>query len=116
MALASLKEALVARCGSGARYGLARMQEGLAALGHPERALPCVHVAGTNGKGSVCALVEAMARAAGLRTATFTCPHLMRLAERVRIDGSPIGDEAFEAALGTVLADDVPWLTFFESI
>lgn len=116
VSLEALEAALVGRTGSGARYGLDRMRGALATLDHPERAVPCVHVAGTNGKGSVCAMVEAMARAAGLRTATFTSPHLCRLAERIRIDGAPIDDAAFAETLATVLSDRVPWLTFFESV
>ncbi|MDO4614538.1 MAG: folylpolyglutamate synthase/dihydrofolate synthase family protein [Lachnospiraceae bacterium] len=67
----------------------------LKALGNPERAFPIVHVAGTNGKGSVCACLEAVCRAAGMRTALFTSPHLVRINERFRIGGEEIPDETF---------------------
>ena len=55
--------------------------------------LPCVHVAGTNGKGSVSAMLESALRAAGLRTGLYTSPHLIRFNERIRISGAPIPDE-----------------------
>ena len=68
---------------------LGRLQRLLAALGHPERALPpVVHVAGTNGKGSTCAFLRAIAEAAGQRVHVFTSPHLVRFHERIRLAGS----------------------------
>src|SRR5688500_16019484 len=57
-----------------------------AALGHPERAVPCLHVAGTNGKGSVAAMLDAILHAAGWRTGLYTSPHLVKLGERVQVD------------------------------
>jgi dihydrofolate synthase/folylpolyglutamate synthase len=68
-------------------------------LGHPERSLRVVHVAGTNGKGSVAAMVEAAARAAGLETGLFTSPHLVCPTERIQLDGQPI---AFDRFLGRI--------------
>ncbi len=70
----------------GSRYGLDRMIRFSAARGHPERRVPCVHVAGTNGKGSVCALIEAALRAGGFRTGLYTSPHLVDLGERIQVD------------------------------
>jgi dihydrofolate synthase/folylpolyglutamate synthase len=69
---------------------LERMQAALARRGHPERRFPALHVAGTNGKGSVAAMVESILRAAGGRTALYTSPHLVDFAERMRIDGRTI--------------------------
>ena len=69
-------------------------------LGHPERRLPpVVHVAGTNGKGSTCAFLRAMAEAAGLRTHVFISPHLVRFNERIRVAGELVTDEALVDAL-----------------
>jgi dihydrofolate synthase/folylpolyglutamate synthase len=62
-------------------------------LGHPERQYPIIHVAGTNGKGSVCAMLEACFRANGFKTGLFTSPHLVRLGERIRVDGQAISDQ-----------------------
>src|SRR5215469_8133142 len=82
---------------------LGRIKRLLAALDHPERKLPpVVHVAGTNGKGSTCAYVRAIAEAAGLKAHALTSPHLVRFAERIRIAGELITDEQFGA-----LADEV---------
>src|SRR5262245_22055111 len=64
-------------------------------LGHPENTYPCVHIAGTNGKGSTAAFLQAMLREAGYRTGLYTSPHLERINERIRVDGEPICDEAF---------------------
>jgi dihydrofolate synthase / folylpolyglutamate synthase len=114
--LSALKEALLARSGRGAKYGLDRMTAALADLGHPERHLPVVHVAGTNGKGSVCAMVTSIARAAGLRTGTFVSPHLERIEERIALDGAPIDGERFADALASVLDPATTPLTFFETI
>ena len=79
---------------------LERMQRCLAALGHPERRLPpVIHVAGTNGKGSTCAFLRAIAEAAGQRVHVYTSPHLVRFHERVRLAGELVTEEALAAAL-----------------
>ena len=70
----------------GALYGIDRMREFVKVLNHPERSYPIVHVAGTNGKGSTCAMLEAIFRKAGLRTGMFTSPHLVHQGERVQVD------------------------------
>lgn len=82
---------------------LDRMWRALEALGHPERHLPpVIHVAGTNGKGSTCAFLRAIAEAAGQRVHVFTSPHLMRFHERIRLAGELVSEamlaEAFEEA------------------
>ena len=71
-------------------------------LGHPEDAFKVIHVAGTNGKGSVCAFLEGMLRAAGYRTGLFTSPHLVRINERFQIDRQEISDERFTGAFNVV--------------
>ncbi|WP_419899861.1 bifunctional folylpolyglutamate synthase/dihydrofolate synthase [Roseomonas sp. USHLN139] len=84
---------------------LERLQRLLAALDHPERRLPpVVHVAGTNGKGSTCAFLRAIAEAAGQRVHVYTSPHLVRFHERVRLAGSLVSEEALTAALEDVEA------------
>ncbi len=105
---------LYGRIPLGMRLGLGAMEEACARLGHPERAFAAVHVAGTNGKGSVSAMVEAIARADGRRTGLYTSPHLCRFAERIRIDGEPIDDERLERWLAVAL-DDPANLSFFEA-
>jgi len=80
--------------------GLERIQRLLAALGAPERKLPpIVHVAGTNGKGSLVAYLRAMAEAAGYRVHVYTSPHLVRFNERIRVAGRLIDDDALDAVL-----------------
>jgi dihydrofolate synthase/folylpolyglutamate synthase len=111
--LAGVLARLYALASRGARHGLEAMREACAAEGDPQDALAVVHVAGTNGKGSVCASLEAIARAAGIKTALYTSPHLGRFAERMRIDGEPIDDESLREALAHVLVT-YPELTFFE--
>ncbi len=74
----------------GIRLGLERMHYLLEALGHPERRLRVVHVAGTNGKGSTCAILDSILRAAGYRAGLYTSPHLVRYEERIRLGGAPI--------------------------
>jgi dihydrofolate synthase/folylpolyglutamate synthase len=72
----------------------------MADLGHPERRLPpVVHVAGTNGKGSTCAFLRAIAEAAGQRVHVYTSPHLVRFHERIRLAGSLVEEAALAAAL-----------------
>ena len=109
-------QALVARAPRGMVLGLDRVEDALAAIGAPHLGLAAVHVAGSNGKGSTSAMVEAVARAAGLRTGLYTSPHLSRFAERIRIDGAPLDDDAFAACLAAVLDRCRPDLTFFESL
>ncbi len=78
---------------------LERLQDLLAKLDHPEQRLPpVIHVAGTNGKGSTCAFVRAMAEAAGQRVHVYTSPHLVRFNERFRIAGKLVSDAALEDA------------------
>ena len=74
------------------RLGLDRIRELLALLGHPERELQFIHVAGTNGKGSACAMLASVFRAAGYRTGLFTSPDLLRFQERMQVDGRQIPD------------------------
>lgn len=64
-------------------------------LGEPQRAMPVIQVAGTNGKGSTAIMIEALLRASGLRTGRFSSPHLMDVRERICIDGEPISEEGF---------------------
>lgn len=114
MTLEAALRDLYARVPRGMRLGLAAMNEACAAMGHPERKFEAIHVAGTNGKGSVCAMLEASARAAGKRTGMYTSPHLCRFAERIQIDGAPITDDALADLLSRVLVA-APELSFFET-
>lgn len=86
------------------KLDLSRIRALVAALDHPERAFPAVLIAGTNGKGSVAAMVERALRAAGFRTGRYTSPHLVRPEERIAIDGAPVDGAAFEQAIVDVLA------------
>lgn len=83
---AAVTEYLFARKAHGRKFGIDRMTRLAAALGNPERTVPCVHVAGTNGKGSVAAMLDAILHAAGWRTGLYTSPHLVHLGERVQVD------------------------------
>lgn len=82
----------------GIKLGLDNIRTLLAAMGHPERAWRAVHIAGTNGKGSVTALVETALRRAGHKTARYTSPHLARLEERFEVDGVPVSEMQLEHA------------------
>jgi dihydrofolate synthase/folylpolyglutamate synthase len=82
----------------GMKFGLANMARLCDALDHPERAFASIHVAGTNGKGSVTAMADTALRAAGRRSARYTSPHLSRLEERFVIDGRDVSADALEAA------------------
>ena len=85
---------------------LDRLRRLLARLGHPEQRLPpVIHVAGTNGKGSTCAFVRAMAEAAGLRVHVYTSPHLVRFNERIRVAGQMVEDDASDRRDGTDRTD-----------
>jgi len=104
------------------RFGLERMERALDALGHPERAYPILHVGGTNGKGSTCAMAAAALEAAGHRVGLYTSPHLVRFEERIQVDGAQIGADDLSARIDEVRAA-CPWhdagpeaerLTYFE--
>ncbi len=78
---------------TGPIYGIDRMRLLAAVLNHPEHAYPIIHVAGTNGKGSVCAMLEAMHRRAGRTVGMYTSPHLVFLGERVQVNREPLTPE-----------------------
>lgn len=92
-AFGEIEKFLYALRNAGSKYSLGRIEKFARALGNPHLKYPSVHVAGTNGKGSVCAMCEAIFRGAGLRTGMFTSPHLVYLGERVQIDRRPIEKE-----------------------
>lgn len=90
-------------------------------LGHPEQQFQVIHVAGTNGKGSVCAYLDAMLRAQGKSVGLFTSPHLVRINERIVVNGEMLSDEQFlsvfekvQAAVGRMQEVNLPHPTFFE--
>ena len=105
------------------KFDLAHMRVLLAAMGHPESTFPSVLLAGTNGKGSTAATLASILRASGLKTGLYTSPHLVRINERIRINGEEIGDDTFAEIHGQVdrIAEslvakgDLPWHpSFFE--
>jgi len=84
------------------KFGLGNITILAEDLGQPQRSSPCVHIAGTNGKGSTAAMLESILRAAGLRTGLYTSPHLESINERIRINGENISDQDFAAAWSRV--------------
>lgn len=107
------------------KFDLAHMRVLLAALGNPERRFPSVLVAGTNGKGSTSATLAAILQASGLKTGLYTSPHLVRINERIRVDGLAISDNDFallhdvvgRTAERLVSEGDLPWHpSFFEML
>jgi len=106
-------ERLYARIPSGRKLGLERVQAVCDHFGNPERSFEAIHVAGTNGKGTVCAFLTSMLFHSGRKVGMYTSPHLNRFAERIAINGEPISDEALGPLLNQVL-DAGPDLTFFE--
>jgi dihydrofolate synthase / folylpolyglutamate synthase len=114
---ADVLERLVGARRFGVKLGLDRMEALLARLGRPDLQLGLViHVGGTNGKGSVVAMIAALARAAGKRVATYTSPHLATLRERVTIDGEMASEAQIVEAAERVCAAGGDELTFFEQI
>jgi dihydrofolate synthase/folylpolyglutamate synthase len=95
-------EQLFARTAQGIRPGLEVTEALLEAVGNPHRRLQCVHVAGTNGKGSVCAMIESVLRESGCKTGLYTSPHLLRFNERFRINGREIADKVLAPLLDEV--------------
>jgi dihydrofolate synthase / folylpolyglutamate synthase len=105
---------------SGIRMGLDRIAEALKAIGNPEQRYRILHVAGTNGKGSTCAFAASCLVAQGYRVGLYTSPHLVRVNERIQVDGREISDARLGERVVEVLtrypqAQQVPYpLTFFE--
>ena len=102
---------------SGVKLGLENVRLLLQALGNPHQQLTCIHIAGTNGKGSVSAMLDSVARAAGLRTGLYTSPHLVRFNERIQVSGQPITDDEVLAGLNVIreaIARSGCTPTFFE--
>jgi len=107
------------------KFDLAHMRVLLSALENPERRFPSVLIAGTNGKGSTAATLASILQAAGFRTGLYTSPHLVRINERVRINGEEIADDTFALLHDVVertaerLVEDgeLPWHpSFFEML
>lgn len=106
-------ERLYALIPRGRKLGLERMQAACAHFNNPERSFGVVHVAGTNGKGTVCSFVEAMAVAGKKKVGLFSSPHLSQFAERIRINGECVDEQTLTTLLNRVM-DEAPDLTFFE--
>lgn len=94
------------KAGKGVKVGLENMRRLMRRLGDPQKQLRCIHVAGTNGKGSTCALIDSVLRQTGAKVGLYTSPYLMRYNERMRIDGQPIADDVL-ARLTTRIAEQV---------
>ena len=116
-------EDLASRRRFGIRPGLETIRAVCASLGDPQLSVSAVHVAGTNGKGAVCVLMDAALRAAGFRVGRYTSPHLVRVNERFFLDGAPVGDDALERlservsrSLNPQPSTLNPDLTFFEAL
>lgn len=109
-------DALFARTTGKSKFGLERTAALLASLGDPHRRYPVLHIAGTNGKGSVCATLETMLRAQGHRVAKYTSPHLVDFRERFLVNGTAI-DEQYVVEFIARLTPSVERLeaTFFEA-
>src|SRR5512135_1616110 len=107
------------------KFDLAHMRVLLSALDNPEQRFPAVLIAGTNGKGSTAATLASILQASGLRTGLYTSPHLVRINERIRINGEEISDDDFallhdvvdRTAERLVSEDELPWHpSFFEML
>lgn len=102
---------------TGIKLGLENTNRLLAALDHPERKTRFLHVAGTNGKGSVCAMLDSVLRQAGFRTGLYTSPHLVDFRERIRVDGKMIPPTALAEGISRLRDAVGDWehgATFFE--
>jgi dihydrofolate synthase/folylpolyglutamate synthase len=117
--LKSLQEDLAylyALDGRGIRLGLQRIGRLIDVLGAPQRAFKSIHIAGTNGKGSTCAVIAAILQAAGFRVGLYTSPHLIRFNERVQVNGKVIDDAAIQEFIHWMRPIiDEAGATFFEA-
>ena len=99
----SVRDWLEERMLMGVKLGVENCVKLLSRLGNPHLDFPSIHVAGSNGKGSVCVQLSAAAYANGCKVGLFTSPHLVTVEERIRIDGRPISPEVFDRLLGSVM-------------
>src|SRR3989441_1192971 len=90
----------------GAKFGLGTISAILKSLGSPEKKYPTSIVAGTNGKGSTSAILASILESGGYRTGLYTSPHLVRVNERIRVDGREIPDEDFARSFAEVRQTD----------
>jgi len=111
-----LLDELSSRLCFGIKPGLDAMRAACAALGNPERNLRgVIHVAGTNGKGAVCAILDACLRTGGFRVGRYTSPHLVRINERFFLDGAPVSDGLLDAIVSNLSnISNLSNLTYFE--
>src|SRR4051794_8531065 len=86
----------------GMRFGLDRMHKLMTALRMPQRRFASIHVVGTNGKSSTVRMIAAILERHGIRTGSYTSPHLVSFAERIEVGERPIGGAEFGAAVGRV--------------
>ncbi len=109
---------LYRREGKDAKFCIERVEDAARCLGSPQKGLRAVHVAGSNGKGSVTSMVALYLQKAGYRTGKFTSPHLHRFTERIQVDGREIPRRdvvrLFGKLEGHIARGSLPWLTFFE--
>jgi dihydrofolate synthase/folylpolyglutamate synthase len=119
---AAVQDYLFSLKARGIKFGIDRMRAWSEALGHPELAVPVIHITGTNGKGSTAAMLESIFRSAGWRTGLYTSPHLVRLGERVQVNREALSEAEITAfthqlrpiaeEVSRFAADDHP--SFFE--
>jgi len=109
-------EYLYALNGRGIKLGLKRIEKILEKLGNPQEGFRSVHVAGTNGKGSTCALVASILKTAGYKVGLYTSPHLVSFNERIRVNDKKITDSEISDFIKDVrpLIDEID-TTFFET-
>ena len=106
---------------NGIKLGLDNITELLRRMGDPQNAFPCIHVAGSDGKGSTCSIMASVLRAAGLRVGLYTSPHILDFTERITVDGEPIPQKEVDHLLGGIrhYAEDMKesglFCTFFEA-
>ena len=101
----------------GIKLGFQRTRQIMKACGNPHMGMPSIQVAGTNGKGSVCAMLSNIFKTAGYKTGLFTSPHLVTVNERIRINGFPISNEEIHTFIQTYITDiEKTESTFFETI
>ena len=114
--LSHILESLYSLQRHGIKLGLEHTYRLLEAIGNPHDGLRFIHVAGTNGKGSTCAMIYSILRASGKKVGLYTSPHLCHFNERIRVDGSPINDQEIMIFMNKAV-NDIKQIesTFFET-